>query len=211
MARGNFAGISPVMYKITGANEAGQPTQLTLSVNYEHAPVPDHYYVCDYYQISIQGCDVLFVFGKLDHPRTDRLRNKVEILFPATLFVQQLWKGSREFSKSLASYLEQQSLALVGSGSISSETDKVQTLYSNNVLMIQSGVQCILDFFYLSEKDMWLKPPRNEPISIEALVRVMMQAPMLLGLLGDCDKVASELADAGIVSTEGEDAQLELQ
>src|SRR6266571_9080465 len=77
-----------VRYNVQETAE-GKPAVVSLSIDYEQAPVPDHYYVADYFQVIAQDLDVLLIFGKLDHPSTDRLRNKIELYFPAQLFVRQ--------------------------------------------------------------------------------------------------------------------------
>ena len=196
-------------YKVQATSE-GKPSIVSLAIAYDEAPVPDHYYVADYYEVVAQDFEVLLIFGKLDHPKLDRLRNKIEIYFPTHLFVHQLWKSSREFQRILEDYVRQNLSQAVGPSSVSSETDKVQTLHGNNVLMVLSGGQSIMDFFYISAKDLWLKPAKGEAIGIEALVRVIIPASVLLGFLQECDKVAKALIDKlKIEITEDEDAVVE--
>jgi hypothetical protein len=201
----------PILYKVL-YGEADKPTGISMAINYELAPVPTHYYVSDFYQIFPRELDILMVFGKIDHPKSDRLRNKLEIIFPAHQFVHQLWKSSREFEKTMKGFLEQQHIPSIGPGTISAETEKVQTFYSNNVLMVQAAGQCILDFFYISEKDLWLKPPKNEQVPLEALVRVMMQSPSMAGFLNACDEIAAHfIKKLGLEIKEDDNEALELQ
>jgi len=188
----------------------GKSALINLSIAYEDAPVPAGYYKADYYQVVLQDdLDVLLVFGKLDHPDSQRLRNKVEICFPAELFVRQLWNGSREFQKTLERDVEKNHLHAVTASDISARTDKVQTFYSNNVLMVLSAGHCMMDFFYISAKDLWLKPPKNEAIGIEALVRVITSAALALGFLQGCDKMAKELIEKLGIELEAENAVME--
>jgi len=182
---------------------------LSLGIAYDEAPVPEHYYVADYYQVIPGDFSVLLIFGKLDHPQVGRLRNKVEIYFPVENFVRQLWNSSRTFQTSLEKYVVTNKAEPVRPSNISAETDKVQTLQSNNALIVQSTGDCIIDFFYISPKDLWLKPMKSEPIGMEALVRVMVTASVMLGFLHECDKVAKELIDKLGIKVENEDATLE--
>jgi len=184
----------PVRY-VMQETEKGKSAIVGLSVAYDEAPVPTHYYVADYYQIVRQGMDVLLIFGKLDHPDVAKLRNKLEIYFPAEIFVRQLWVSSRDFQKILEQYVATNHSQATAPSKVSAQTDKVQTLHSNNVLMVLNAGHCIMDFFYISAKDLWLKPLKNEPIGIEALVRVIASAPLLLGFLSECDKLAMELVE----------------
>lgn len=201
----------PILYNVL-YGESDKPIGINMSVDYSLAPVPSHYYVADFYQVYARDLDILMIFGKIDHPKSDRLRNKVEIIFPAHQFVYQLWKSSREFEKSMTGFLAKHGISVIGPGIISAETEKVQTLYSNNVLMVQAAGQCILDFYYISEKDLWLKPQKNEPLSLEALVRVMMESPSMSGFLRECDKVAAHFIEKlAIEIKENDDETLELQ
>ena len=176
----------PIRYKTVGSKE--NPA-LMMQIDYEQAPVPAHYYTADYFQLEPLETQVLIIFGKLDHPQKDRLRNKIEIYFPADAFVQQLWKSSRDFEKSLAGFIDKAKTQIVGPSSFPPVTDKVQTLQSNNVLMVLSTNQTMMDFFYISVKDLWLRPQRNQPIGMEALVRVMCEPPMLMGFLQEASKI----------------------
>jgi hypothetical protein len=202
----------PVRYVVRDAGGAGRPTMIALGVAYDQAPVPEHYYVADYYQVIANDFAVLLIFGKLDHPQLDRLRNKIEIYFPVENFVRQLWKSSRDYQKGLEKYVSDNKAKPVSQSNVSAQTDKVQTLQANNALIVQATGDCIIDFFYISPKDLWLKPQKSEPIGMEALVRVMVTASVMLGFLQECDKVARELIDKlEIKLEEDEDASLESQ
>ena len=199
----------PVRYQVRETPD-GKIAAVSITIAYDEAPVPDHYYIADYYQVVPQDLDVLLIFGKLDHPKTDKLRNKVEIYFPVHLFVQQLWKSSRDFQKTLETFIEGVHAQPVGPSDLPPDTDKVQTLHANNVLMVLSAGQSIMDFFYISAKDLWLKPAKGEPIGIEALVRVIIPAPVLLGFLQECDRLVPTLVENfEIKLSEDEDAIVE--
>ncbi len=198
----------PVRYVVQEAKH-GKPSVVSLGIAYDEAPVPSSYYVADYYQVVPLDLEVLLIFGKLDHPNVEKLRNKIEVYFPAELFVRQLWKSSREFQKTLEAYVEKGHSQAVGPGAISPQTDKVQTLHSNNVLMVLSAGHCIMDFFYISAKDLWLKPPKNEAIGIEALVRVITSGALVLGFLRECDKIAGGLIEKLGIELEDDNAVLE--
>ncbi|HEY5175801.1 MAG TPA: hypothetical protein VII95_09595 [Terriglobales bacterium] len=207
-AEQNYNRSGPVRYTVQEIE--GKASVISLAVAYEEAPVPANYYVADFYQVVSQDLAVLLIFGKLDHPNVEKLRNKIEIYFPAEMFVRQLWKGSRDFEKTLESYVEHSHTQAIGPGTVSAQADKVQTLHSNNVLMVLSAGHCMMDFFYISAKELWLRPPKNEPIGIEALVRVIASGAFVLGLLRECDKVAQELIERlGIEFEENDNAAME--
>jgi hypothetical protein len=177
-----------VRYKVDGPLE--NPTGISLSIAYEEAPVPEHYYVADFFQIVPQDLEILLIFGKIDHPKTDRLRSKVEVVFPVDLFLRQLWKSSRAFQGTVTDFVERYKSKASDPGGISLEVEKVQTVHANNCLMVLSAGHAMIDFFYISAKELWLRPKRNEPIAIEALVRVITSGSVLLGFLKEADRVA---------------------
>lgn len=198
----------PVRY-VVHETGPGQPVLLNLGIAYDEAPVPEHYYVADYYQIIPQDFDVLLIFGKLDHPAIDRLRNKIEIYFAVQSFVRQLWYSSRDFQDGLEKYVAQNKAQALMPSAVSAQTEKVQTLHSNNALIVHSSGDCILDFFYISPKDLWIKPAKREAIELEALVRVLAPASLVLGFLREVDRVSKDLVTKLEIKLEDENAVVE--
>ena len=180
---------SPVQYEVQGP--ADKPTGLMLAVNYEEAPVPQHYYVADWFAVAERGLEVVISFGNRDG--RDRLRSRIDVVFPALLFVQQLWRSSREFHTMLAKFIDTLGLDAAQTDAAELATDKVQTLMANSVFMVLSGTECLADFFYISPKDMWSKPRRGERLDLEAVVRVMLSPTLLLGVLNACEPIATHL------------------
>lgn len=205
--REQLAGSGPVRYRIEP--RAGGLTSAMLAIDYSEAGVPPHYYVADYYEVANLDPRILFTFGKLDFPSDSRLRNKLEIDFPALLFVGQLWRSRAEFHKTLRVIVDQLGYKPVPPGTLSERVDKVQTLHSNNALMIQSGGECMIDFYYLSPRDMALKAPKAEPVQLEPLVRVITSENLLLGFLDACEPIAESLKTKYRQWTEVENADVE--
>jgi hypothetical protein len=189
--RDQFAGSGPIRYKIESGKDGVQTAM--LAIDYADAPVPPHYYVADYFEVANLDPKILFTFGKLNYPNDKQLRNKLEIDFPALLFIAQLWASRSEFHKNLRTYVKQFGYEPVKPGNLSDPVEKVQTIHSNNALMIQSGGECMIDFFYVSPRDMALKAPKNERISLEPLVRVITAENFLLGFLDACEPIAESL------------------
>jgi hypothetical protein len=158
-----------------------------LQIDYAEAGVPEQYYVADYFRVSFSGSDALFVFGKLDSPSKTTLRNKLEVYFPAHMFVLQLWDSSRDFHEKLRKFVSETKTQGSGAAAenISEQTapNMVRTFHSNNVMMALGGGETILDFFYISPKELWVRPKRNESIPLEPLVRVLLEPQNLLALL----------------------------
>jgi hypothetical protein len=183
---------------------------VSLSVDYERAPTPNHTYVADFAEILRAESDVVIVLGKIDLPSAKSLRNKIEIYFPFQPFVYQLWKSSRKLHAMLKESATEKGYAAKPPSTVTSETDKVQTLATNNALIVIGAGQCIMDFFLISAKDLWIKTRKGDPLDMEALVRVYLNERLLVGFLDQCDVIAKELVkDLNFTISEDDDEDLE--
>lgn len=180
-----------VYYRVD-QREDGQ-SLVTMTVDFERVPVPDSSYVADYFEIRRADADIVMVFGKKAFPSETQLRNKIEIYFPFHPFVHQLWKSSRRMLKGLRETFEKKGKTATAPGDLSSPVEKVQTLAANNVLIVVSGGQCVMDYFLIAAKDIWLKTKKGDPLNVDAIVRVYVSEHILLGFLNRCDQLAQEL------------------
>ena len=172
--------------------EGGEST-VTLSVDFERVPVPENSYIADYFEVRRTDADVMMVFGKKDFPSETELRNKIEIYFPFHPFMHQLWKSARKMHKALQETFKKKGKTAKTSGNLRSPEAKVQTLAANNALIVISGGQCVMDFFLIAAKDLWLKTRKGNPLNVDAIVRVFVSEHILLGFLNSCDELAQEL------------------
>jgi hypothetical protein len=172
--------------------EDGQ-SLVTLSVDFENVPVPESSYIADYFEIRRTDADVVMVFGKKNFPSETELRNKIEIYFPFHPFVHQLWKSARKMHKTMQETFDKKGKIAKAPGDLKSPEAKVQTLAANNVLIVMSGGQCVMDFFLIAAKDLWLKTKKGDPLNVDAIVRVFVSEHILLGFLNRCDELAQEL------------------
>lgn len=179
-----------MQYKVFGPSD--RPTGLLLAINYEEAPVPQHYYVADWFDIYVRDVEVIVSFGNLDR---NRLRSKIEIVFPFFYFVKQLWRSSRDFHITLRTFVNSLGLQPTEMSSAELVGDKFQIVKANNVIMILSGPETLMDFFYISPKDLWSKPRRGEPLELEPVVRIMLAPTMLLAFLDACEPIANQLSE----------------
>jgi len=185
-------GRGPVTYELIGS--ANAPTGARIQVDYSQAPVPEHFYVSDYFSVHNLDPLVLLVFGKLNTGGTDKLRNKVEIYYPAHAFLGQFWKNSEEFVKNLRNYLEQKGFPVRRRPEIDEDVEKVQTFQSNLAIAAQSGTDALIDFLYLSPTEVLLRAPKGHNLQLLALVRVILAPDLLLTFFDDCRPIAEELA-----------------
>lgn len=205
---GQFNRSGNVHYRVDTSDSGSSLVE--LSVDYERAPIPDHTYVADFFDVSQVESEVLILFGKLNTPSATSLRNKVEIYFPAETFVHQLWNTSRRLHEIVAARVKELGRTAKDCSAVSVETDKVQTLTANNALVVLAGGQCMIDFFLISAKDLWIKTSKGDPLGLDALVRVYMNEPLLLGFLNRCDSVAKDLiANLNLALPEGNNENME--
>lgn len=160
-----------------------------LGVDYSLAEVPERAYYADYCEVTKARVGFSLFFGKLV-PGTDRLRTKIEVTYPTDMFVLQLWGTSRDVHIAIRSVAEQDKLSPVGRVE---DTDKVQTFRANNVFMGSWGHEAVLDFYYVSPRDLYLLriKPRWQA-TLEPVVRVVMATSLLFEFLEQCRPFAEE-------------------
>lgn len=194
LAKNQFVGHGPVQYAI-GDSASNKGDVIAVKVDWAEAPVPQHYFVCDYFYVLNLDASVLLAFGKLDNiKKKDKLRTKLEINFPSFSFVHQLWNTSREFHKKIAKLVEDRGFNVPDAGDPNIAAEKVQTIHSNNSLMVLSGEESTVDFYYLSPRDLYFKTRKKKDLELEPLARIILNPPLLLSFLNSCESIAESLA-----------------
>ncbi len=170
-------------------NTSGDVTTVEMGIDYNKAEVPERAYYADYSDIVKGRFGYTFIFGKLI-PGKPKLRTKIEIAFPEEMFIRQLLASSREFSKTVKKIAEKLKTEPIGEVE---DTDKVQTFRSNNVFMGVWSDEAIMDFYYLSPKDMNMLT-RNPQLQIEPepIVRVAMGVGLIYEFLDKSAAIAGE-------------------
>lgn len=172
----------PVHIKLLGSEPDQQ--RLQMAVDYSKADTPARSYYADFCEVLESRGAVSLVFGKLVSGAA-KLRNKVEISFPRKMFVEQLWKSSREFEKTVKRLAEDQEFFDIGKVD---DTDTVQTFRSNNVFMAVGDEEAVLDFYLLSPGDVRLaiQGKRSEDITLEPVLRVLVETVLMRDFLAKC-------------------------
>jgi len=184
------AGGGPLTLRVVKVD--AQQMLVQMGIDYSLADVPERAYYADYCDITKARVGFSLFFGKLI-PGTDRLRTKIEVTFPTDMFVLQLWGTSRDVHKTIRASPGQEKLAPVGPVE---DTDKVQTFRANNAFMGSWGHEAVLDFYYVSPRDLYLL--RMKPkwqATLEPVVRVVMAAALLLEFLDKCKPFAEEASE----------------
>jgi hypothetical protein len=166
-----------------------------IAVDYRHAPIPDRAYYADYCDIQRARSGFGLFFGKLI-TGTSKLRTKIEIDFSEEMFNKQLWATSREFHKTVQSAVETMHFAPMNEVE---DTDKVQTFRSNNVCMVAMGEEAVMDFYYLSPRD--VQQQGGSP-GLEPVVRVVMPTPLILEFLEKCRQFVESRPEVEVSESE---------
>lgn len=176
----------PVVYRVLGANPEG--TMMQMGFDYSKADVPDRAYYSDYCDIVRDRCAYTLVFGKLV-PDATKLRTKIEISFPEEMFIRQVWAGSREFHR-IVGLAAARTPALTPIANVG-DTDKVQTFRANNVFMGTFGEESVLDFYYLSPREMndATSRMRQGNVMLEPVIRVAMGIGLMFEFLEKLGKL----------------------
>jgi hypothetical protein len=173
--------------------EHGDATFIEIGVDYERAEVPDRRYYADYCSVIQARSGLSLVFGRLV-PGGSTLRNKVEISFPETLFVRQLWQSSRKFHEQLGKELEGRRLSELHE---LQDTDTVQAFRANNVFMARMGDDAIMDFYYIAPPDIhFVSTGKRSDVHLEPIIRIAMPTALALEFLDQCRPHEERLRDA---------------
>jgi hypothetical protein len=183
------SGSGPVTLRVVKAS----PDQavLEMGIDYSKAEIPERAYYADYCDVLRGRVGFSLVFGKLD-PGTCRLRTKIEVAFPEQMFLQQLWGTSRDFQRAVQADAMRAPIVPVAEVE---DTDKVQTFRSNNVMMGAWGEESVMDFYYISPRDMhFVRQEAKTNVELEPVVRVVMGTPLIFEFLQKCQPYVDQLS-----------------
>jgi hypothetical protein len=175
-------------------------TVVELGVDYRQAEVPERFYSADYCEIQKARAGLSLFFGKLI-PGTSKLRTKIEVTFPEEMFLRQLWASSRDFHKTVQGVAEKIDFPPLENVE---DTDKVQTFRSNNVFMGMWGEESVMDFYYLSPRDIhFAKTQQRGAAALEPVVRVVLSTALMFEFLEKCRHHVERLSAAVEVPQSG--------
>ncbi len=175
-----------------------QPTgvRIEYGIDYEKADIPARSYFADYCDIVRGRTDLTFVFGRLV-PGTQQLRNQIEISFPESMFLSQLWESSRDFEGTVQKLASDSRLAPIDKVTLS---DKVQTFRASSVFMATSQ-ESVMDFYYISPGDMhFFAAGKRGEIPVEPVIRVALANALMLEFLEKCHPFADSLKKENVDS-----------
>jgi hypothetical protein len=168
------------------------------ALDYSKADTPDRAYFADYCDVAKARFGYSLFFGKLI-PGTIQLRTKIEIAFPADMFLRQLWESSRELHKLAKKIWDKSSTAEMMPGAI--DTDKVQTFRANNVFIAMSGEESLFDFYYIAPSEIhFVRTGQRSEVHLNPVVRVTLPSPMVYEFLEKCREYAEELEQSDDMS-----------
>jgi hypothetical protein len=165
---------------------------LSLRVEYDKAEVPARAYYADYCDVVQGRSGISLVFGKLK-PGTSVLRNKVEVVFPEELFIRQFWKNSRELHTKMGQDFSSRQLEPIAD---LKDTDTVQAFRANNVMMLGTKDDGVLDFYYIAPTEIhYAYSKKRTDIALDPVIRIVLSGAVLFELLELCGKIVERLPD----------------
>ena len=190
-------GNGPVRLRVTQTGPS--ENTLALRVEYDKAEVPSRAYYADYCEVIQGRSGISLMFGKLK-PGTSVLRNKVEIVFPEELFVRQLWKNSRELHEKMRDDLMRRPLEPIAD---LRDTEVVQAFRANNVLMLGTRADGVLDFYYIAPTEIhYAYAKKKTDIALDAVIRIVLSGGLLFELLEKCGGIVGRLPDFSAIMNE---------
>jgi len=161
----------------------GGVSLIQYALDFSKADPPDRAYYADYCDVVKARSGYSLYFGKII-PGTIQLRTKVEISFPADMFVRQLWKSSRELHEMARKIWESSPLEeLLGA----LDTEKVQSFRSNLVFMALLGEESLFDFYYIAPSEVhFVRTGQRSQVRLEPVIRISLPSAMVFEFLEKC-------------------------
>lgn len=168
---------------------------MELGVDYTKAEVPERFYYADYCDVQPSRSGYSLIFAKLALGNS-KLRTKIEVIFPKVMFVRQLWGISRSFEETVRQATKSEDFPAIGKVE---DTEKVQTFRSNNVFMGMWGEESLMDFYYLSPRDIhFARQKQTQEVGLEPVVRVIMPTALMVEFLEKCRPYAEKLSEVSV-------------
>lgn len=186
----------PVKFRLLA--EQGNIASYEMNVDYQRAGVPERFYYADYCDVRRARFGFALLFGKLISG-TSRLLTKIEIGFPEQLFVKQLWGNTIEFQKTLAVIAEKIPMTPL---EIVEDTEKIQTFRANNVFMAMSDEEAVMDYYYLSPRDIhFARTQRKDELGLEPVIRVLMSTGLMIEFFERCKEYVESMSAIQVQKT----------
>jgi hypothetical protein len=187
--------------------EVGQGhSVMEIGIDYSKVDPPERSYYADYSLLEKGRFGYSLTFGKF-MPGTTRLRTKIEISFPAEMFVKQLWGTSRDFHKTVEELVQKMGFS-PSPVTLEEDTDKVQTFRSNNVFMGVWGEEAVIDFYYMSPRDIYyIRTKKATDVELQPVVRVAMPTQLIYEFLEQCRPFVESSPELEILTSEEGEAR----
>jgi hypothetical protein len=184
------ASSSPVTVRFVPVSET--IGTLEVRIDYNKAPIPEHSYYCDYGHIGKASSGLVMTFGKQGITEK-KLRTKLEIAFPHTMFQRQFLQASSALKQAIATVIPEEKS--IFDRSLLADPDKVQTFRANNAFIGLWGEDAVIDFYYFSPRESMTSTQRGTA-DLEPVVRVMMETALLSDFLDQCNELVSQISPA---------------
>jgi hypothetical protein len=172
--------------------------EVALGLDYSKAVPPSLSYVADHVAVSPCRSGYSIRFGKLAADE-QTLRTRIEIIFPKSMFQNQLIQSTRNF----LTEMPHQSDPPPSPVKITQDPEKTQTFQANNAMLGGWGDEGVADFYHISPGDFaFAARGQLSEIRLTPAVRVTMDAHLLRDFLTQCHQYDNGAYDSEPIAAE---------
>ena len=169
----------------------------SIRVDSRKLEAPQQQYDADVAWVERHHSRVKLFFAKLDRDQSDRLRTRLELVYPAEVFLRHFWENSRSFEEGLRDQVgkwpENPKRDLIDPSKMKAVKDHSD--WVNFDYMARVGSQAVLDFFHISPAAVarFIAGQGSSDLRMVPKVRVLMTIDEMSRLLTACSPIAEEI------------------
>lgn len=171
---GTVYGKNGVFYKFP----QGETGPVQINVDFALVPPPQSYYYADAIDLRVDNDLFMAIlsFGRREIG-TDRFADRIDIVMPAASLFRRFWLSSRDVEG-----VVDQVMKVLGESSevapASAGTSLAMTFFANMIFIAAGDGESLLDFYYLSPRDVHLAKTRKLDIQVIPSMRVILSTVM---------------------------------
>jgi hypothetical protein len=191
-----IGGTGPV--NVVFRQRANGVAEVALGLDYSKAVPPSLSYVADHVSVSTGRSGFSIRFGKLASDEKS-LRTRIEIVFPKSMFQNQLIRSTRNFLTDIPAQPDEAPAPI----EIAQDPEKTQTFQANNAMLGGWGDEGVADFYHISPGDFaFAARGQLSEIRLTPAVRVTMDAHLLRDFLTQCHQFDTHADEPESVAAE---------
>lgn len=139
---------------------------------------------------------LVYEFDFFDFQEESDLRSPVaRVMFPVDSLIDHFWRNSRDFGLQCRHLLDEAGIPPEPIGQKAGLVRSDVVVSSNLSSMYRAGVESIIDFYYISPRDIHFARLQAKKPEIQGVLRVQLPLTVLVGILDHVDSVIQALRD----------------